>query len=59
MFENLSDPVLGKLIGHPERENWTGRVEVCDGKKAKLLISYSGGEDVDLSVEELLEFSRG
>jgi len=59
MFENLSDPVFGKLVGHPKRENWTGRVELREGELVKLVISYSGGEDVDLTVDELLGFSRG
>lgn len=59
MFESLSDPVLGKLVGHPKRENWTGRAELREGELVKLVISYSGGEDADLSVEELFEFSRG
>lgn len=58
MFENLSDPILGELVGHPDSENWTGKVEVRTGETTSLLISYSGGEDVDLSIDELLEFAR-
>ncbi len=58
MFEDLSDPALGELVGHPDRENWTGRVELRPGEFVDLLISYSGGEDTDLSVEELLRFAR-
>jgi hypothetical protein len=58
MFTNLSDPVLGKLVAHPKNENWTGRVELRPDESVKLLISYSGGEDVDLDVEELLAFAR-
>lgn len=58
MFTSLSDLILGELVGHPKAKNWTGRVELRPGEKVKLLISYGGGEDVDLEVEDLLKFAR-